>query len=464
MRVLITNITLGSRTGTEINVRDVALGLLGRGHTPIVYSPELGPLADELRRRTVAVVDDLDDVGATPDVIHGHHHPETMMALQRFPGVPAVYFSHDFTAWHDAAPHFPRILRYVAVDEANRDRLALQHGVPEARIRIVLNAVDTDRFRPRGPLPPRPRRALVFSHYASERTHALAVREACRRMQLPLDIVGADAGAPTPAPEDVLGAYDLVFAKGRCALEALAVGAAVVLLDRGGLGAMVTSADVDRLRRDNFGRRLLRRALDPALIVEEAGRYDAADAAKASARIRATADLQTQLDQLLALYGEVVAENAGRGPDVVEEGRAAATYYRAWGPRFRDGELRTECDRRAAEIARLSAERDELQREVERLAAALERGQAAHAAAARLQTEHDTLRAQHRHLESRAASLATERDRLAGELGYVNATATWRLHQALLRSRAVVWAYRGVRAVAAPASRWAARLAPRRDP
>ena len=38
------------------------------------------------------------------------------------------------------------------------------------------------------------------------------------------------------------GDYDLVFAKARCALEAMAVGAAVVLCDTHGLGPMVTSA------------------------------------------------------------------------------------------------------------------------------------------------------------------------------------------------------------------------------
>ena len=36
MRILLTNITLASRSGTEVNVRDFALGLLRRGHRPVL--------------------------------------------------------------------------------------------------------------------------------------------------------------------------------------------------------------------------------------------------------------------------------------------------------------------------------------------------------------------------------------------------------------------------------------------
>ena len=58
----------------------------------------------------------------------------------------------------------------------------------------------------------------------------------------------------------MLGQYDIVFAKARCALEALAVGNAVVLCDTVGVGPMVTTGEVDRLRRLNFGVRALREA------------------------------------------------------------------------------------------------------------------------------------------------------------------------------------------------------------
>src|SRR5439155_823606 len=88
LRVLITNNALAAHAGSELWVRDVATALLARGHTPIAFSPDLGAVAEELRRQTIPVVDRLDGAGVPLDLIHGQHHLETMTALLRFPGIP----------------------------------------------------------------------------------------------------------------------------------------------------------------------------------------------------------------------------------------------------------------------------------------------------------------------------------------------------------------------------------------
>jgi hypothetical protein len=84
LRILITNAWLSGRSGSELYVWDLATALLRRGHTPIVYSPVLGPLAAELRAATIPVVDDLSNVATVPDLIHGHHNHEIMTALCSF--------------------------------------------------------------------------------------------------------------------------------------------------------------------------------------------------------------------------------------------------------------------------------------------------------------------------------------------------------------------------------------------
>ena len=68
LRVLLTNRILAHRTGTELYIRDVAFELVRRGHLPVVYSPRLGPLASEIRRYTIPVVDDLAKVAEVPDI------------------------------------------------------------------------------------------------------------------------------------------------------------------------------------------------------------------------------------------------------------------------------------------------------------------------------------------------------------------------------------------------------------
>jgi hypothetical protein len=339
--VLITNRILARRTGTELYVRDLALGLLERGHLPVVYTPHPGPLADEVRAATVPVVDDLARVGAAPDVIHGHHGVETLAALLAFPGVPGLSFCHSWIGWADAPVVFPRVLRHVAVDHTCRDRLLYEHGIAEARVRVVLNAVDLARFRPRGPLPPRPARALVFSNGAGGKgSHLPAVRAACAAAGIALDVAGEGVGRPLQRPEEVLGGYDLVFAKAKAALEAMAVGAAVVLCDVAGAGPMVTTANLDRLRPLNFGMRALREPATREAIAREIARYDPADAAEVSRRIRAGAGSDALVDELVALYREVIREHGCAPPaDPAEEARAAAAYLQSLAPRLHERDL-----------------------------------------------------------------------------------------------------------------------------
>ena len=176
MRVLLTNGALVNRAGSELYLLEVATRLLALGHSPVAYSPRLGPLAAELRAATIPVVDDLAAVAEPPDVIHGQHHLPAMTALLHFPGAPALFVSHGWAPWEEAPPRFPRILRYVAVDYTTRERLVSEAGIPPERVEVVLNFVDLVRFQPRGPLPPAPRRALVFSNQASEETYLPAVR------------------------------------------------------------------------------------------------------------------------------------------------------------------------------------------------------------------------------------------------------------------------------------------------
>lgn len=329
LRILITNNALDARRGSELYVRDVAIGLLKRGHTPLVYSSNLGEVAAELQAANVTVVDDLEKVADTPDLIHGHHHMDTMTALLHFARVPAINFCHGWSNWYETPVRFPRVLRYVAVDHACRDRLVNRHAIPEASVRVLLNFVDLARFKMRAaPLPARPRRALLFSNYANEETHLPVVREACQKTNLELDVVGSGRRNASAEPEKILSEYDLVFAKARCALEALAVGSAVVLCDAGGVGPMVTVAELDSLRPLNFGIRTLREPLNTGTLVREINRYDSRDAAEVCRRIRADAGLDFIVDELISLYHEVIDEFANSSRDEVEEGRAAAAYLR----------------------------------------------------------------------------------------------------------------------------------------
>lgn len=306
-RILIATISLASGTGTAVYTRDLALALLRCGHLPIVYASQSGPLAEELRHATIPVIHDLGHIAAPPDVIHGHHHLETLAALMRFPGVPALFVCHDGRTWHSMPPVAPRILRYVAVDRNCRDRMMIEHGIAEASIHVLTNAVDLGRFPRRAPLPTQPQRALVFSNNAAGEW-VQTIREACETHGIALEVGGAAAGRSLERPEEELSRHDLVFAKARCALEALATGAAVIVCDEQGLSGMITTKTLAAMRQLNLGARTLRRPIDRAAIEGEIARYDPLDAAAVCDEIRKSAGIELLAGQYIALYDELCAE------------------------------------------------------------------------------------------------------------------------------------------------------------
>ena len=304
VRVLITNCWLQTPAGTEQYVRDLSAALLRRGHEPVVFSPLLGQMAEQIQSLGVAVADDLSSI-AEPDILHCHNHHETIAALTRFPDRPELFVQHGATAWQDKTPLHPRLRRYVVVDELCRQR-TLAAGVPAESISLIANGVDLDRFQPRDPLPASPRRAVVLSNYASDSNYVPTVQAACERMGIELDVVGAAAGTSITNPETVLSTYDLVFAKARAAAEGIAVGCAVVVTDASGLAGMATSDVLRTWRTWNLGRALQTRVNDVDSLCAEIDRYSPDDAAACRDIARAEWSLEAMTDLLIAEYEQIV--------------------------------------------------------------------------------------------------------------------------------------------------------------
>ena len=488
MRVLITNNTLGARAGTELYVRDLAIELMRRGHQPVAYSTHLGIVAEELRAATVPVIDSLKSLGEPPDIIHGQHHYEALTALLRFPSAPAVYCCHGWLPFEETTLRHPNILRYIAVDELCREKLITEGGIQPERIELIFNFYDQRLFAPRTPLPPKPKRALAFSNEFTEHSGLQVLSEACARCGIELHVHGLANGNPIDQPGRFLAAYDVVFAKARCAIEALAVGTAVILCAPGRLGHMVTSKDFAALRTWNFGIRTLTQPLQVDLVTAELQKYDCADAAQVSQLTRGACEMHAAVDRILDVYHGVIRENSESGPrDRLEAGSAAVQYLEYWAARYKHHFILTaDRDRwieRCNAAERVLRERDDQIREMGLIGQDgqrwIERCNAAETALAeregqldeisRVATESrralDEIEKQREHWAARCSAaesalahqqrllreaeqqalhtrnLLSERDtelvRLAQELAGVRFSATWRWTQSVLQSSPV---------------------------
>ena len=419
LTVLITNVRLDGRTGTETWVQDAARELQRQGHRPVVYTPRGGPIAEALRRDSIPVLGDPRDLAEPPDIIHGHHTNPTLTALLAFPRTPAVLFIHDWDAWHDRPVRHPRIRRIAPVDATCADR-ALEEGFATDEVELVPNFVDLRRFSPRGALPARPRRALLFDNQAHPTNHGGIIAAACEGAGITLDIAGAAAGTATDRPEEVLGEYDLVFAKGKAALEGMAAGCAVILVNGRGVGGLVTSESFTAMRRLNFGRRLMREPVSPGVLAAHIAAYDAGDAAAVTARVREECSLSTTVTRLVGLYREVIAEQAAAEDARDPELRDLGAYLRSIEVQLEEG----------AHAAHLRAALDAHRGMLAEAQAAVE-STTAHAEAVEANARRVWADAQADAARARAAELATDEARLA--FSTLIGTRRWRLMQRTMR-------------------------------
>lgn len=308
LRILLTNHDLRQFGGSQLYTLDLATALLERGHQPVVFSSRPGLVSDQLRRRAVPVVSRLESVAEAPDVIHGHHLLETAAAVLRFPGVPAVFVCHGWFPWQEEPPRLPRVHRYLAVDQLRRERLVSEHGVDPARVEILPNFVDLRRFSSQRERPAAPARALILSNATRSGGWVQSVRAACAGAGVTLDVVGVGEGNAVADSAALLPAYDLVFARGRAAMEAAASGAFVVLCDCEGLGPTLQAREAAELRRWNFGVGLLRTPHTEAAVRARIGEYSPTAAAAARDWMFTHGGHEAIVDRLLAIYQKAIAD------------------------------------------------------------------------------------------------------------------------------------------------------------
>ena len=323
--VIITNILISGRSGTEVVTEQLADALRDRGHEVFLFAPHLGALAAQMRARGHIVVDRPGDLPRRPDLIHAHHTAPAMAALASFPGVPALYVCHDATAPFDALPPHPGIHRVLAVDERCRARM-LAEGT--GAVTLLPNAVDLVRIpRRQAPLPARPRRAVVATKHAGI---LAAVRAACASAGIALVEIGRGTSHTLDHPEVAFAGADLVFASARTALEAAAAGAGVVVCDGRGLAGFLTHARAEAWLPWNLGAQVLVHPVESGPLAEAIAAWSPSEAAAASALVREKRDLARIIADVETLHAGLLTDTVRPSPE--REAAAVGAFIARWVP------------------------------------------------------------------------------------------------------------------------------------
>jgi hypothetical protein len=161
--------------------------------------------------------------------------------------VPLVFVIHGL-AFFERPPEALQPLPSVVVmnDRIGRQAAALARKPEVVRLR---QPIDIQRFKAR-PARPKARRVLVFSNYLQDDRMAMLQR-ACDDLGLELTTMGANSRTSL-TPQDRIAAADIVVGYGRSALEAMAMGRAVYVWERGGGDGWVTPESYPEMEADGF--------------------------------------------------------------------------------------------------------------------------------------------------------------------------------------------------------------------
>jgi hypothetical protein len=314
--------------GAETVVRDLVIGLSRRGHSAVVYNEGFYKGARPMEAEGIKVIRHMDQLPFLPDIVHGHFSLDTMIALTRLPDIPAIFHCHG-AGYFGAPPRHPRIYSYAAITPSVAQRVIIESNIEESAVDVLPNTVDLHRFAKVQIPRERLLRSLFYNNYHGDDSKTLAeIRQATEASGLSLDCIGRRLGRRIDNPEDVLPDYDLVFASGKSAIEALACGCAVIVIGMSSCGERVSTNNFDRLRRANFSAAVNSPPPLAETIRQEIRGYAPDDCAAATERLRAEADSDQMIVRLEGIYDKAISKHRAAMPDPVAEHRAVARYLR----------------------------------------------------------------------------------------------------------------------------------------
>ena len=249
MNVALATLGFASPGGSETYVLTVAEQLQRLGHEVTILAGETGPMSDFVADRGLTVTSDLGALPKAPDALVVQDSVLAYRLAELYPDTPQLFRAASDLYDLQLPPAMPGVVSDV-VACSERVRRRVRHLALAHRIHRLRQPIDTERFMPAGAPSARPRRALLLGNYLRGR-RLETIQTALERRGLTCHRVGA-LGEATCEPEQAIWAADLVVAKGRAALEAMACGKPVLIYDQFGGDGWVTAERYEAMEADNF--------------------------------------------------------------------------------------------------------------------------------------------------------------------------------------------------------------------
>lgn len=272
MRFLITCYRL-DLSGSSTYTFTLASEFKKKGHKVDVFSPFPGTMANELKKKDISVYEALDEVpNKKYTSIIAQHNVLALMIRSIKPAVPMLFISHSTIEFLEQPPSIDiNIQKYVAISEAVKNNLVLNHGIPTEDIEIIRNFVDVNRFSPQSEINEKPKAVLFLSNRYTSKVYEI-IEGACRKLRLKLIFIGKTK--PVLKTEDYINEADIVISLGRGILEAMSCGRAAIVYDYQGGDGVITPNTILEIRKWHFSGKRFKKNYDVSGLVKEIQKYE----------------------------------------------------------------------------------------------------------------------------------------------------------------------------------------------
>lgn len=249
MNVALATFAFASPGGSQTYVLTVAEQLQRLGHGVTILVGETGPMSAFATDRGLTVTPDLGALSEPCDALVVQDSVLAYRLADLYPDTPQLFRAASDLYDLQLPPALPGVVSDV-VACSERVRRRVRHLALTHRIHRLRQPIDTERFMPTSAPSARPRRALLLGNYLRGR-RLETIQTVLERRGIACQQVGKP-GEVTCAPEQAIWAADLVVAKGRAALEAMACGKPVLVYDQFGGDGWVTAERYEAMEADNF--------------------------------------------------------------------------------------------------------------------------------------------------------------------------------------------------------------------
>lgn len=311
MRFVIGIHSLAGTGGTESYVTTVGDHLQRSGHDVWVYAAEDGRTGDAARALGLRVTTDRRALPEEIDVALVNDSVVALELLDARSSAPQIYVWHSDIFDVQVPPQLDgvtsRIVTLYAEGRRKAESLAVSAPIVE-----LSHPVDCYRFQPQTPLGREPRALTLGNYLGGERKQIL--ERACKRAGIELTSVGAQSeNGVTDRPEDAFNRADIVFAKSKAAVEAMACGRAVFVFDAFGSDGWVTADSYERLAAGCFAGNKGGQTVEVEALVRALGEYDPAMGVVNRDLAVVNHSAIAHAAAIASLAEEVAAENGRRG-------------------------------------------------------------------------------------------------------------------------------------------------------